>query len=380
MGNDFVQFYAAGQILNRNEPARIYDTPYFVRLEHAVLPEMAPSEALPFAYPPLVAQLFRPLALLTYRWAFCAWLVFSMVVYASGLWLLFRDRLCASYRRTAFLLSLSAPMYIFETWMGGQLSVITFFLVVLFVSSFENRWLALAGLALGLASYKPSLIALPAAVMILGGCWRMLAGLGIGTALMALGSIATAGFDGVRLWVLRLRAFGSLATSNDAILPRAKYVDLNSFFAILLGGNAGARVIATIAISAAFAILAWAWWQSRRQQLHETQRYLWAATLTWTLVINIYVPVYDTVLLVPAAALVARALASRGKQEQAELQVWLMLLWLVSWLTQPCANYLRLQILTLVLAGFGYWALALARTDPASCSPEPQRSAIRDEA
>jgi hypothetical protein len=371
MGNDFVQFYAAGQILNRHEPALIYDTPYLVRLEHKALPEMAPSEALPFAYPPAIAQLFRPLALLPYGWAFCVWLVFSMVVYASGLWLLFRDRLCASYRRTAFLLSLSAPAFMLETWMGGQISVLTFFAVVLFVSSFENRWLALAGLALGFASYKPSLIAVPAAAMILGGCWRMLGGLGIGTALMALASIATAGIDGVWLWVLRLRAFGSLATSNYAILPRTKYVDLNSFFAILLGGSAVARAVAAVSILAAFGILAWAWWQSRRQQAHETQRYLWAATLTWTLIINIYVPVYDTILLVPVAALVARSLAKRGQRERAELQVWLMLLWLVSWLTQPCAHYLRLQILTVVVAGFGYWALTLARANPGACLPEP---------
>jgi len=380
MGNDFVQFYAAGQVLNQHQPARIYETPYFVRLEHEALPEMPPTEMLPFAYPPVVAQLFRPLALLPYRWAFCAWLVFSLGVYASGVWLLFRDRDCARYRRTAFLLSLSTPVFMLETWMDGQISVITFFVVVLFVYCFENRWLALAGLALGFASYKPSLIALPAAVMILGGCWRMFAGLGCSTALMVLASIATAGTNGFWLWIVRLRAFGSLATSNEAVLPRTKYVDLNSFFAVLLGGNLVARVIAAVAISAAFAILAWTWWRTRRQQPVEVQRYLWAATFTWTLMINIYVAVYDVILLVPAAALVTRSLAGRGKREQAELQVWLMVLWLAPWITQPCANYLRLQILTLVLAGFGYWALTLTRADPAPRLAVPQRSGVADAA
>jgi hypothetical protein len=380
LGNDFVQFYAAGQVLNQHQPALIYDTPYFVRLEHEALPAMAPADMLPFAYPPVVAQLFRPLALLTYRWAFCAWLAFSLGLYASGVWLLFRDRLCASYRRTAFLLSLSAPAFMLETWMGGQLSVITFFVVVLFVHCFENRWLVLAGLALGLASYKPSLIALPAAVMILGGCWRMFAGLCGSTALMVLASIATAGINGFWLWILRLRAFGSLATSDAAILARTKYVDLNSFFAILLGGNFIARVIAAVAISAAFAILAWTWWRSRRQQLHEVQRCLWAATLTWTLMINIYVAVYDAILLVPAAALVARSLVGRGKQEQSELQVWLMVLWLASWFTQPCANYLKVQILTVVLAGFGYWALTLTRADSAPRLVAPRQSEAADAA
>jgi hypothetical protein len=361
MGNDFVQFYAAGQAAGQHQPTLIYDTPYLVRLEHEAQPGMAPSQMLPFAYPPVVAQFFRPLVLMPYKSAYCAWLAFSIALYAFGLWLLFRDRLCASYRSTAVLLSLSTPIYMLETLIGGQLSVITFFAVALFVSLFEDRRLVLAGLALGLASYKPSLIAVPAAMMILGGSWRMLAGLGTSTVLMALASIATAGVDGFWLWIVRLRDFSSLATSSASSLRRIKYIDLNSFFAILLGANSAARVAAAAAISAAFAVLAWAWWRSRHERSHEVQRYLWAATLTWTLIINIYVAIYDAILLVPAAALVAHSLAGRSKQEQVVLQAWLMPLWLVPWLTQASAGYLRLQILTVVLAGFGYWALTLAQ-------------------
>jgi hypothetical protein len=61
-----------------------------------------------------------------------------MAVYASGLWLF--DPRCAHYRQTAFLLALSAPTYTLETWIGGQLSIIGFSAVVLFVYCFENRW------------------------------------------------------------------------------------------------------------------------------------------------------------------------------------------------------------------------------------------------
>ena len=382
LGGDFVQFYAAGKVLNQHQPTRIYDIPYFSGLQHEILPQMAPTQMLPFGYPPAVPQLFRPFALLPYRWAYCVWLVFSMTVYASGLWLLFRDRHCASYRRTAILLSLSAPMYTFETWIGGQLSVIAFLAVVLFVHCFENRWPALAGLALGLAAYKPSLIAVPAAVMLLGGCWRMLAGLSASMASMLLASFATAGVNGVWLWILRLRVFSLYATSNEAILRRTKYVDLNAFFTILLGGNSVARGIATVATAAAFSILAWTWLRTRHPS-HEVQRYLWAATLTWTLMINIYVPAYDTILLVPAAALLARSLAGSGKRQQTALQIWLIALWLVPWLTQSWADYLRLQILTLALAGLGYWTLTLARAYSSSPLTVPRerfnaRSQLQD--
>jgi hypothetical protein len=154
---------------------------------------------------------------------------------------------------------------------------------------------------------------------------------------------------------------------------------LNSFFTILLGASSATRAIATLAAVAAFLFLGWTWWRSRGQS-HEGQRYLWAATLTWTLMINIYAPVYDTILLIPAAALVARSLYGRSKREHTGLQLWLIALWLVPWLTQSWADYLRLQILTLVLAGFGYWALTLARDSSALRISLPREDAIRDAA
>ncbi len=379
MGSDFVEFYAAGRLANQHQPTLIYDVQAFSRLQHQVVPEMSPTQMHVFGYPPVVAELFRPFALVSYRWAYCAWLAFSLTLYATGLWLLFRDRACAAYRRTAFLLALSAPMYTLETWIGGQLSVLGFFAVVLFVCCFEKRWLVLAGLALGLATYKPSLVAIPAAMMIVGGCWRMLAGLSASSALMILGSLATAGLKGLELWIERLRVFSAFATSNEAILRRTKYVDLNSFFAILLGASSAERALATVATSAAFLILGWAWWRCRHAP-HDVQRYLWAATLTWTLMINVYAPVYDTILLVPAAALVARSLAGRNRREQMSLQVWLIALWLLPWLTQSWADYLRLQILTVVLAGFGYWELTLARAGSAVVVAAPREDVIRDAA
>jgi hypothetical protein len=379
IGSDFVGFYSAGKLLNLHRPGLVYDVSGFNRLQHEMLPAMSPTQMLLYAYPPVVGQLFRPFALLSYNWAYCAWLAFSLALYAAGLWLLFRRWARASYRRTAFLLSLSAPMFTLETWIGGQLSVVTFFAVVCFVQCFEKRWQVLAGVALGLATYKPSLIAIPAAMMIVGGCWRMLAGLGAGSALLILGSVATAGVDGYRLWIDRMKVFSAIATTNEAVLRRTKYVDLNSFFAILFGPSSTERAIAALATSAAFLLLAWTWWKCRKQS-HEAQRYLWAATLAWTLIINIYAPVYDTILLVPAVALVARSLEGRSQQERAGMQVWLIALWLIPWLTQSWADYLRLQPLTVVLAGFGYWALSLARnTSPLSVSV-PREDAIRSAA
>jgi hypothetical protein len=62
------------------------------------------------------------------------------------------------------------------------------------------------------------------------------------------------------------------------------------------------------------------------------------------------------------------------------LQVWLVILWLVPWLTQSWADYLRLQILTVVLAGFGYWALKLACAASASEVTVPREDVLQDAA
>src|SRR3954470_21047736 len=64
MGSDFVQFYAAGKVLNQHQPKRIYDTVYFSGLEHESLPAMSSTQMLIFGYPPVVGQLLRPFALL----------------------------------------------------------------------------------------------------------------------------------------------------------------------------------------------------------------------------------------------------------------------------------------------------------------------------
>ncbi len=245
-----------------------------------------------------------------------------------------------SYRRTAFLLSLSAPMYTLETWIGGQLSVVGFFAVVLFVYCFEKRWLMLAGLAFGLATYKPSLIAIPAAMMILGACWRMFAGLCGGSVLLLLGSLATAGVNGLRLWMVQMKVFAGIATTNETIIRRTKYVDLNSFFSILLGGSSVERGIATLAAAAAFLFMGWTWWRAR-QQSHDVQRYLWGG--------HADLDADDQYLRAglrhhpsgPARRLVARSLYGRSKREQAGLQLWLIALWLVPWLTQSWADYLQ---------------------------------------
>ena len=133
VGGDFVEFYGIGKILNNFDAARMYDLKLAVGLQHSTLPSMDESQMLVFGHAPYIALLFKPFAMLPYLWAYLAWLVFSASLYLTGLILLFRATgVPAEQRTTGFLLALSFMPFIFETWIGGQLSVVIFFLWALF--------------------------------------------------------------------------------------------------------------------------------------------------------------------------------------------------------------------------------------------------------
>jgi hypothetical protein len=334
LGGDFVQFYAAGRILNQNEPTKLFDIPFLAEMEHASLPTMPATQMLIFGNAPCIAAIFRPLALLSYQQAYCVWLVFSAAIYLSGLLILLRGD------RIALLLALSTPMFTLETWIGGQVSIFAFVAFALCTRWFETQRYFLAGLALGLAAYKPSLVAIPAAMFLAGRCWRVFGGLLVSVSFVIAASFATVGSQGMALWLDTMRVFRYLATDQESVLRRSKYVDLNSFLTGLFGPHQTLLAAGYLIVAAALIVLAWAWFRQGPSSM------LWAATIASTLILNVYVPVYDTIILIPALVLMPRT---------KEFQVWMLLFCLVPWLTQSAADFLRLQILTIVIAGFSYW-------------------------
>jgi len=363
MGGDFIEFYVIGKILNNFDPSRIYDLKLAVDLQHSILPSMADTQMLVYAHAPYVALLFKPFAMLPYLWAYAAWLGFSAALYLTGITLLFRaTALPAEHRTTGFLLAVSFMPFIFETWIGGQLSVVIFFLWALFLCFRHQNRLFLAGVALALGVFKPTLIALPLAMLIVGRRWRILQGFATGAVVMAALSIKMIGLDGCRAWVNTLMFAGRVAAGPGEAWHLAKSVDMSSFFHLLLFNAFPLTGIVVVACGIlAFAVLARAWWQSTGWAAAPTaESWLWAATLCLTLVVNSYAPIYDAILVVPAAALAAGAMEGRSTEEQVAFRGWLLLLYMVAWITQSMAEFLHLQIYTLVLAGFGWWALKMA--------------------
>jgi hypothetical protein len=124
---------------------------------------------------------------------------------------------------------------------------------------------------------------------------------------------------------------------------------------------------------AGIGILGHAWWRSVAWS-PASRDLLWAATLAGALVSNVYTPIYDTILIGPAVALAAGVMLHWSGRERETFAGWLVLIYLVPWVTQSFAEFLRFQPFTLVLAGFAWWTLGVARRQAAAGVDDLQES------
>jgi hypothetical protein len=366
LGADYAGFYTAGAILNRNEPQRLYDFDLQNQLYHEFLPGAEKEERLPYVHPPLVAVAFRPLAALPYTWSFAVWLLLSAGLYVGGLVLTTYplQSLSGADRVTALLLALSFEPFIIECWLGGQLSALGLFCIALAFFCQQTHRPVAAGLALGLCLYKPTLLILLFPMLVVTGNGRMLLGFGVSVVVLAGASLLAVGWEGCRAFVNVVLGFSQAAAGSEGTVLRTwKYVDLNSFFRLLLGGHSALNGVLVLATAAPFlGILVVTWWRFRRGGPHDLA---WALTLTWTLVINVYVGVYDSILVVPACLLAAGLLARWNGEAQPSLtpgfKALLFLVYVAPWFSEHVARVTGFQPYTVVLMAMGTYLLIVLR-------------------
>jgi hypothetical protein len=367
LGADFAGFYTAGQILNQPTPQereRLYDSAYQDTLYHQLLPRVQEDEKLPYVHPPFVAVAFRFLAQMPYEWAFTCWLLITAVLYVGGLLLIrqaFPEARTLDYP-TVLLLALSFEAFLMECWLGGQLSAFGFICVASALACDRLDLPFAAGLLLGFCLYKPTLLVLLLPMLFVARQWRMIAGFTL-TAFALIGvSLRGTGQKNTLDYVQALFGFTQTATGGSSSfgtleLRLWKYVDLNSFLKLLLGTDSSyVRILLGLAAVAALPFLVRLWWRFDRRN-PAGRSLIWSTTLTWTLVLNLYVGVYDSILVVLPALLWAVWLFQRGGVLTPTFRFLLLLLYLIPWITQPIARGLGLQLDTLILLAFGIYQL-----------------------
>jgi hypothetical protein len=161
-----------------------------------------------------------------------------------------------------------------------------------------------------------------------------------------------------------LRRFTSASAGSSAgsFLRLGRHVDLPSFSALLPGGRSpiGVAILAGCCGWVLFA-LAKVWWKSRAAGKPATTL-VWAATLTWTLVVNLYVPMYDTILVVLSLIMTKGVLKDLRNEslDRGFNRIWLGLM-AAYWITEQFANATGIQIVTLLLFALGMLQFAAMR-------------------
>jgi len=362
---DFAGFYTAGRILNRYPPQRLYDLELQDRMFHELLPALPPETKLPYVYPPFFALLFRPLALLPYARAALIWMLVSAGLYLGGFALIWRSRraIPAGERSIALLLAVSFGPFV-ECWLSGQTSALGFAAVALALRCEALDRPFRAGLSLALCLYKPPLLVLVIPWLLIARRIRVLGGFATGSLFLAVVSLLVVGGRGCLAYADRLTTFTRIMRAPTTEFPNWKFVDLDHFLSLLLGGQSPLqRSVWILVVLAVLPFLARLWWTIDPGGL-ERGRLVWSATLTWTLVLNVYIGTYDAVLAVPGVILTTDFLCQRAGGIAGALtpgfKTLLALLYFVPWVSQFAALSLGLQPFTLILMALGTYQLILS--------------------
>jgi arabinofuranan 3-O-arabinosyltransferase len=248
---DFVAFWTAGHQVLKGAPVAAYDA----HLEHAA--EVATighsfAGTLGWSYPPQFLFVAALLASLPYTAAFLLWGMTTLGAYASV-------AATIAGRRLAFPVACAAP-WVLTALMPGQNGFLTAALVGGVLLCLDKRP-ALAGVFLGLLSYKPQFGVLFPLVLAFAGYWRSFGWACVSTLLLNVVAGSVLGFETLTAFLHAL----SDATQSHLAHAGVGWNKLQSVYGLLrsMGAPAEIGLAAQALFSAAAAAVVVAYWRSK---------------------------------------------------------------------------------------------------------------------
>ncbi len=284
-----MQFYTMGSVALEGEWARQYDWPALHEQQTRLVPGSEPYHYRP-AYPPLVAAVYAPFAVLPFRTAYAAWAIAAAVWYALLIGIAAAETTVLT-RRVAVPAALLFPPFI-ALVLTGQSTLLPLTGFVLGCRALQQGRATRAGLAFALVALKPQFGLALAAVLLLTRAWPVLRGVAAGGAVLALVTLLVCGPEAMAAWwstSIGLAGQPSLVEPSDARHTHALRMTLE---AVLPGGVA---VALWIAVAAATVLLA-----AHRWRASPSASLRVAALLLGTVIVSPHVLAYDAVLLAPA--------------------------------------------------------------------------------
>jgi arabinofuranan 3-O-arabinosyltransferase len=291
---DFVNVWAAGHLVLDGHPALAYDWDIQRQVEVAVLGQDFIG-TFAWHYPPPFLFVATLLAQLSYPTAFLCWMVISLLLYVAVMRAIVGGTLGVK-------LALALPM-VFANMLVGQNGFFTAALIGGTLYLMPTRPV-LAGICLGLLSYKPQYGLLFPLVLIAAGQWRVFFSAGITAIVLVFVSWLAFGIESWQAF------FHWLPMASQAFLTdgRAPWWRLQSIFALVrhLGGTEALAWAFQWILTASVATVLVLMWRSRVPYTVKA-----AALAAGTLLTTPYLYMYDMmVLAIPIAFLVRIGLKS----------------------------------------------------------------------
>ena len=287
-----------------------------------------------FISPPHTALFFAPFSALPFRTALVVFTTLSIAAFALALG---KARELAPDDRTfaAFALAFAASEPFAETIIIGQTSGFMLLVWVFGIMLALGKRDVAAGMILGLGALKPQLFLLVPVVLVARGRWRMLgAFFATGAALVAIGVLAC-GVPAYVAWIDLLRS------PAYADVREANMFHMCSIEALLHGLPFAGVVQALVALVAAVMLFFFA----RRT---DDERRAWAAAILVTMFATPHLIIYDAVLFIVPAIVLAPD-AAKNRATRIALGATFGLAWLVA--------VARVPILSLPLVYLAWRAL-----------------------
>jgi glycosyl transferase family 87 len=369
---EFMVFYTAGRMLNESS-SQLYEPAAFLK-EYVRL--FGSGGAPLYAHAPFEGLIFQPFARLPFKSALVAWQAVSAALICAGFALVWLsgESLPRSLLPLALLLAISFQPVSVSLIFNGQVSALLFLWIAVAIWFQRQGWEYGSGVALSLCLSKPTLLILLLPMLGVGRRWRTLLGFLCGTALVGVVSLLVVGWRGCLDYVLTLLKFGRVATtaSDGVFSPPSLWVDLNSFIRMLTGWSGAVSVLPLAALGACIVPWLVSLWRHVPEGWTTGLRLTWACTITWTLLLNVYVPRYDTPIIMLGILLMVDVLLTSGQgRVPLLLQILFGLLYVIPWIPPvPIGGVALLQPYTVILAALGTYqlwlAMSLRRGDRAS--------------
>jgi hypothetical protein len=247
IGTDFVAFWTAGALAAHGQAAQVYDVPALHAAERKTVG--AEIDAFPFAYPPSLLLVLPALATLPYLVALPLWLLVTYLPFVALV------RRAAPHPATLWL-TLALPAgylnvlhgqagFLVAALMGGALLLL-------------ERRPVLAGVLLGILTFKPQLGFLVPIALVADGQWRAVAAAAVTAVVVMLASYVAFGAE---TWSAFLA--GAQAARVHLETGELPWEKMHTVFAgaRLIGvGVAGAYALQA-AVTLAVAVLVWRAWR-----------------------------------------------------------------------------------------------------------------------